>query len=454
MEGENEQLCLKWKTHQITIVSAFDALLQNGTLVDCTLAAEGQFLGAHKLVLSACSPFLANLLAQPYDKHPIFILKDVTFKELCAIMDYMYRGEVNIEQDQLNGLIKAAESLQIKGLSKNHPCGGQLQNYEPVNEKKEKPNQQNITATSAKPATGNLAVPSGGSSISTAVATSRKRRIIIATKNVNESTLPSSQPRKPQNPMPLKRSFHLRNQHDSEQPSEDDASDERDENDKEPPAQRPKITSFKCPVCNNSYKHMHSVRRHIRKQHKQPKPTKKKQQADTLNSVHSDELVDVEALGDWDDQELLVETNHFVQQDLDPLLNDELTLEDTNAVKMPSKLGFECIECGRFYQSYRSLDRHQKQYNHMQSPNQRQNYSESNIDNEYKIPDNDESSSNDEEWTDSAQNNEPSDNENTLRFHCPFCDYSGTYKKYLKSHLLRKHRSKFTHKLYETLTPK
>lgn len=59
------------------------------------------------------------LLSQQYDKHPIFILKDVKFQELRAMMDYMYRGEVNISQDQLAALLKAAESLQIKGLSDN-----------------------------------------------------------------------------------------------------------------------------------------------------------------------------------------------------------------------------------------------------------------------------------------------------------------------------------------------
>lgn len=60
---------------------------------------------------------LQALLAEQYDKHPIFILKDVKFQELKAMMDYMYRGEVNISQDQLAALLKAAESLQIKGLS-------------------------------------------------------------------------------------------------------------------------------------------------------------------------------------------------------------------------------------------------------------------------------------------------------------------------------------------------
>lgn len=61
------------------------------------------------------------MLSQQYDKHPIIILKDVKFAELRAMMDYMYRGEVNISQDQLGALLKAAESLQIKGLSDNKP---------------------------------------------------------------------------------------------------------------------------------------------------------------------------------------------------------------------------------------------------------------------------------------------------------------------------------------------
>lgn len=66
-----------------------------------------------------CIVMLQGLLSEHYDKHPIFILKDVTFNELKAMMDYMYRGEVNIGQDQLTPLLKAAESLQIRGLSDN-----------------------------------------------------------------------------------------------------------------------------------------------------------------------------------------------------------------------------------------------------------------------------------------------------------------------------------------------
>ncbi|XP_034249684.1 protein bric-a-brac 1-like isoform X6 [Thrips palmi] len=113
----DQQFCLRWNNHQNTLISVFDTLLEGEILVDCTLAAEGKFLRAHKVVLSACSPFFSDLLRQHYEQHPILIMKDVKFEQLKAMLDYMYRGEVKISQDQLGTFLKAAESLQIKGLS-------------------------------------------------------------------------------------------------------------------------------------------------------------------------------------------------------------------------------------------------------------------------------------------------------------------------------------------------
>lgn len=63
------------------------------------------------------------LLNQHYDKYPVLILKDVTYQELRSMMDYMYRGEVNITQEQLGSFLKAAESLQIKGLTESSGGG-------------------------------------------------------------------------------------------------------------------------------------------------------------------------------------------------------------------------------------------------------------------------------------------------------------------------------------------
>lgn len=50
-------------------------------------------------------------------KHPIVILKDVNYRDLSAILHFMYQGEVNIKQEDIASFLKVAEVLQIKGLT-------------------------------------------------------------------------------------------------------------------------------------------------------------------------------------------------------------------------------------------------------------------------------------------------------------------------------------------------
>lgn len=52
-----QQYCLRWNNHQPNFISVFSSLLNNESLVDVTLAAEGRHLQAHKVVLSACSSY-------------------------------------------------------------------------------------------------------------------------------------------------------------------------------------------------------------------------------------------------------------------------------------------------------------------------------------------------------------------------------------------------------------
>ncbi|XP_017151203.1 longitudinals lacking protein-like [Drosophila miranda] len=112
----NKKFLFRWNDHQHSQIGMFESLRVTETLVDCSLAAEGKSLKAHKVVLSACSPYFAALIRGQDDKHPIFVLKDVKYQELRDLMDYMYRGEVNVSLDQLDAFLKAAESLQIRGL--------------------------------------------------------------------------------------------------------------------------------------------------------------------------------------------------------------------------------------------------------------------------------------------------------------------------------------------------
>ncbi|XP_015610105.1 longitudinals lacking protein, isoforms H/M/V isoform X1 [Cephus cinctus] len=126
-----QQFCLRWNNHQPNFISVFSSLLNNETLVDVTLAAEGRHLQAHKVVLSACSTYFQSLFTVNPCQHPIVILKDVKFSDLKIMVDFMYYGEVNVSQDQLPSIIKTAESLKIKGLAEMHtasltkwPSGG------------------------------------------------------------------------------------------------------------------------------------------------------------------------------------------------------------------------------------------------------------------------------------------------------------------------------------------
>ncbi|XP_069686649.1 modifier of mdg4-like isoform X6 [Periplaneta americana] len=116
-ETESEQFSLRWNNFHSNLTSGFHALLQGEDLVDVTLAAGGQFVQAHKIVLSVCSPYFKDLFKVNPCKHPIVILKDVCHKELVAILQFMYRGEVNVRQEELATFLKTAEMLQIKGLT-------------------------------------------------------------------------------------------------------------------------------------------------------------------------------------------------------------------------------------------------------------------------------------------------------------------------------------------------
>jgi len=115
MDGE---YCLRWNNHRTNFVGVFKELLQCKFLVDVTLAADGHFIQAHRLVLSACSVYFKDLFElNSMVDHPIIILKDFNIEDVQTVVDFIYQGEVNIPQSRLPNVLKTAESLQIKGLA-------------------------------------------------------------------------------------------------------------------------------------------------------------------------------------------------------------------------------------------------------------------------------------------------------------------------------------------------
>nr|XP_044250461.1 protein bric-a-brac 2-like [Drosophila takahashii] len=115
--GDNQQFCLRWNNYQSNLTNVFDELLQSESFVDVTLSCEGHSIKAHKMVLSACSPYFQALFYDNPCQHPIIIMRDVSWSDLKALVEFMYKGEINVCQDQINPLLKVAETLKIRGLA-------------------------------------------------------------------------------------------------------------------------------------------------------------------------------------------------------------------------------------------------------------------------------------------------------------------------------------------------
>lgn len=117
--GSDQRFSLRWNNYQSHLVTAFESLLDEKDFIDVTLGVEGRKLPAHKMLLSACSPYFRELLKGNPCQHPIIILRDIKYDDLFSLLQFMYNGEVNVAQDQLNSFLKSAESLKIRGLTDN-----------------------------------------------------------------------------------------------------------------------------------------------------------------------------------------------------------------------------------------------------------------------------------------------------------------------------------------------
>lgn len=117
ISGQDQQYCLRWNNHQTNLTNVFVQLFQSEEFTDTTLFCEGgPPVKCHKMVLAACSSYFQSVFAEVPGKHSAVVLKDVGHAEMKAILDYMYKGEVNIAHDQLAALLKVAQMLKVKGL--------------------------------------------------------------------------------------------------------------------------------------------------------------------------------------------------------------------------------------------------------------------------------------------------------------------------------------------------
>ena len=119
-----EKFCLRWNDFQSTVSSSFGILRQEKDFFDVTLVSDDEIqIPAHKLVLSACSGFFKSILKTNVHSHPLLYLSGIDSRNLGYILDYIYQGEVNLYQGQLDSFLDSAQKLRIEGLqAKENEC--------------------------------------------------------------------------------------------------------------------------------------------------------------------------------------------------------------------------------------------------------------------------------------------------------------------------------------------
>jgi len=127
MASSTEKFCLKWNDFESNVSAAFKDLREEKDFFDVTLACEDSQIEAHKVILAACSPFFKKILKRNPHQHPLLYLKGIKSADLAAIMSFIYMGEVNVAQEDLNTFLAIAEELHVKGLTQ----GGEGQNHKP-----------------------------------------------------------------------------------------------------------------------------------------------------------------------------------------------------------------------------------------------------------------------------------------------------------------------------------
>ncbi|MCL4129059.1 UNVERIFIED_CONTAM: hypothetical protein GTU68_050814, partial [Idotea baltica] len=93
---------------------------------DATIVCQGRYFPVHRVVLSTCSDYFDEMFERMQCQHPYIVFKDIEPREMELLLNYMYQGEVNVVQEMLPTLIKAAEALKVKGLAvpDDLPSGG------------------------------------------------------------------------------------------------------------------------------------------------------------------------------------------------------------------------------------------------------------------------------------------------------------------------------------------
>ena len=111
----SEKFCLKWNDFEANVSSYFGLLQNEDYLHDVTIVTDdNEQIAAHKLVLSACSEYFKNIFRKNKHSNPLLCLEGVSSNDVNNVMDYIYNGEVQIFQDDLDRFLMSKHCTKVE----------------------------------------------------------------------------------------------------------------------------------------------------------------------------------------------------------------------------------------------------------------------------------------------------------------------------------------------------
>ena len=132
-EMSSGTLTLNWKEFGENIAASISSLREEKDFSDVTLVcgSGSQQVGAHKVILSACSPFFKRILQANPHSHPLIYLKGVKFADMQSILKFMYLGKADVESSNLDIFLAVAQELEVKGLTQLPTVAVSPNNHQP-----------------------------------------------------------------------------------------------------------------------------------------------------------------------------------------------------------------------------------------------------------------------------------------------------------------------------------
>ena len=109
-----DKFCLKWSEFETNIREFFRELREDQNQFDVTLATDdGYQIQAHKIILSAGSKFFCNIMTKTNNQNPFIYLEGIKREQVGNILDFLYNGEANVAQEDLNIFLETAHVSQV-----------------------------------------------------------------------------------------------------------------------------------------------------------------------------------------------------------------------------------------------------------------------------------------------------------------------------------------------------